>query len=192
MNLETIAQPKPEPLGKDYCLDEHVALTTRTGFEFLVRPARPSDEPALGDFFDHVAKDDLRFRFLTAIQKVGHELLAMMTSVDHDRTETFLAFAPDERTIIATAMIAADEGKQRGEVALSIRSDFKKRGISWTLLEHVADWAKSKGFMTLESLESRQHHAAIELEREMGFKAQEYPGDPTLILLTADLKDTSK
>lgn len=166
---------------------EPVLLATRSGFSFQVRTAVPEDEAALGAFFTHVAHEDLRFRFLTALNKVGHELLEMMTRVDHDRTENFLAIDPDGQTIIATAMIAADERRERAEVALSIRADYKKRGVSWTLLEHVARWARKRGFKSLESIESRENHQAIELEREMGFRAESYPGDATLILLRADL-----
>ncbi len=44
-------------------------LMTRTGFKFHVRPVRPDDEPALAELFAHVTLDDLRFRFLTGINR---------------------------------------------------------------------------------------------------------------------------
>lgn len=46
-------------------------LATYTGFTFDVRPADKNDEPALAEFFTHVTKDDLRFRFLSAMQNVS-------------------------------------------------------------------------------------------------------------------------
>lgn len=162
-------------------------LTTRTGFEFEVRPAQNSDEPALAEFFTHVEKDDLRFRFLSGLTTVGHHLLAMMTDIDHDRTENILAFDTDGKTIIASAMLAADADGKRAEVAMAIREDFKLKGISWTLLEHITHLAKAKGIQTLESIEARNHHEAIEMEREMGFTASSLPGDATLVVLRANL-----
>ena len=162
-------------------------LTARTGFEFEVRPAHPSDEPALAEFFTHVEKDDLRFRFLSGLSTVGHHLLAMMTDVDHERTENILAFDADGKTIIASAMLATDADGKRAEVAMAIREDYKLKGISWTLLEHITHIAKAKGIKTLESIEARDHHEAIEMEREMGFKAFALPGDATLMVLRADL-----
>ena len=162
-------------------------LTTRTGFGFSVRPVQPSDEPALAEFFTRVGKDDLRFRFLSGLNTVGHHLLAMMTDVDHDRTENILAIDADGTTIIASAMLAADEDGKRAEVAMAIREDFKLKGISWMLLEHVTRLAKAKGIQTLESIEARNHHEAIEMEREMGFKAFALPGDATLMVFRADL-----
>ena len=162
-------------------------LTTRNGFEFDVRPTQPSDEAALAEFFTHVKKDDLRFRFLSGVSTVGHHLLAMMTDVDHDRTENILAFDADDQTVIASAMLAADADGKRAEVAMAIRNDYKLKGISWTLLEHITHLAKAKGIKTLESIEARNHHEAIEMEREMGFKAFPMPGDATLVVLRADL-----
>ena len=163
-------------------------LETRTGFRFLVRPARPDDEAALAEFFANVTPEDRRFRFLTAVRDVGHSFLQRMTEVDHERTEDFLAFAEDGRTILASAMIAADERLERAEVAMAIRSDHKRRGISWSLLEHVARYATARGIRTLESIEARDHHEAIALEREMGFEATEFPGDPSLVLLQKRLE----
>lgn len=162
-------------------------LKTRTGFQFDVRGARPSDRPALAEFFTHVTQEDLRFRFLTAIKTVPHDFLVRMTEVDHDRTEDFLATGEDGRTIIATAMLAADADFDRAEVAIAVHRNYKKRGIGWTLLDHVARYAEAKGIRTLEAIESRDNRAAISLEREMGFTATSYPGDSTLMLVRKTL-----
>ena len=67
-----------------------VDLKTDTGFRLHVRPAGPDDDAALSDFFQHVTKDDLRFRFLSAIQKVSDKQIAEMTHVDHRQTEDFM------------------------------------------------------------------------------------------------------
>ena len=162
-------------------------LTTRSSYVFHVRAVQTADEPALAEFFTHVGQDDLRFRFLTAIKTVAPHLIAILANVDHERTENILAFDTDGQTVIASAMLAADPGGKRAEVAMAIRADFKRKGISWTLLEHIAQLAKAKGIETLESIEAHDHHEAIEMEREMGFTASPYPGDATLVLLQAKL-----
>jgi GNAT superfamily N-acetyltransferase len=159
-------------------------LTTHTGFLFSVRPANPADEAALGEFFTHVTPEDLRFRFLTGLKKVGHDRLVAMTTVDHRQTENFLAFVDYGTEIIATAMLACDAGMKVGEVAIAIRSDYKGKGVSWEMLGHVAAYAKAKGLTTLQSIEIRDNHAAIDMEREMGFVVGPYPEDPTLVLVT--------
>jgi len=80
-------------------------------------------------------------------------------------------------------MLASDELLERGEVALSIREDYKHLGISWELLSHIASYAQRHGLKSIESIESRENHAAIELEREMGFKVVSYPDDPAVVLV---------
>lgn len=163
-------------------------LITRTGFRFHVRPAKTSDEAELGAFFTHVTPEDLSFRFLTGLRHVGHERLVEMTSIDHRRTENFLAYQDDKPDILATAMLACDEAMETGEIAIAIRSDYKSRGISWEMLAHVARYAEAKGLTTIHSIESAANHAAIEMERQMGFVAAQYPGDSTMMLVTRQLK----
>lgn len=179
----------PEQNQPQLLLSEWSAeLTTRSGLRLKVRPAAPEDEEQLEAFFGLVAPEDLRFRFLSAVQKPGHDLVAPLVQVDHTTTENFLAFGEDGETLLATAMIAADPSLERAEVAIAIRADFKRRGIGWTLLDHVAAYAAARGIGTLESIESRDNREAIGLEREMGFTALPYPGDSTLILLQKQLR----
>lgn len=158
-------------------------LNTRAGFRFLVRPARPDDEASLAEFFTHVTPEDLRFRFLTTVKEVGHDRLAAMTQIADRQTESFIAFTDDGKTIIATGMLACDAALERGEIAISIRSEFKHRGVGWELLRHICKFAESKGVKAVESLEDRQNHEAIEIEVDQGFEVNECPEDARLVVL---------
>lgn len=166
---------------------EQAELETHTGFRFTVRPVRRDDEAALGEFFARVTHEDLRFRFLTSVREVSHDRLAAMTGVDHDKTENFLAFDSDG-TVVATAMLAIDDAREAGEVAISIRPDYKLRGISWSLLEHVVAYAEARGLKWIESIEDRENRAAISLEREMGFIIEPIEDDPTHVLVRRQLR----
>ncbi|MDX3972529.1 GNAT family N-acetyltransferase [Shinella sp.] len=110
-----------------------------------------------------------------------------MTRVDHQTTENFIAFDAD-KAIVATAMVACDPSMTKAEVAISVRSEDKHKGIAWEMLRHVARYAQARGVTTLESIESRENHAAIELEREQGFVVVPYPDDSTLVLIRKDLR----
>ncbi len=167
-------------------------LTTYTGFTFQVLPADAKDETTLAEFFEHVTKEDLRFRFLSAVQKVSNAQLALLTHADHRRTENFLAVAEGTGSILASAMLAADDDMISAEVAIVIRSDFKGRGIGWRLLQHVSERAAAMGIRTLQSIESQDNRAAIEVEREMGFVSRPCPGDATLVILEKSLPTEPK
>ena len=162
-------------------------LTTHTGFRFEVRRARPEDEPTVAEFFTHVTPEDLRFRFLGAVKEVSHERLVAMTRSDDPHVHNFLAFSTDGM-LIAVATLAADPADRRGEVAICIRADRKHLGVSWELLGYIARYADDHGIETIESIESRENRAAIELEREMGFIVTTYPDDPTLVLVRRKLR----
>lgn len=162
-------------------------LTTRTGLRLRVRPATTADDPTIAEFFTHVTREDLRFRFLSAMNVVGPSQIAALTHIDHQQTENFLVFSADGSTMIATAMLACDAAYDKAEVAIAIRGDHKHEGVGWELLAHVARHAETLGVHTLESIESRDNHAAIELERDMGFVAAAYPGDATLVLVSRTL-----
>ena len=95
-----------------------------------------------------------------------------------------------EKELIASAMLAADPGMERAEVAIAVRPEYKERGVGWTLLDFVARDAKARGIKTLESVECRDNVRAIALEKEMGFTATSYPGDATLTLVRKSLAGT--
>jgi acetyltransferase len=162
-------------------------LVTQNGLRFFVRPVRADDEGLLADFFAHVSPEDLRFRFLTGLNIVDHDRLAMMTRVDYRRTISFLAFDEDRKTVIATAMLAADPDRTRAEVALTTRSDMKKKGLSWTLFDYVLRYAKAERIGTVEAIERADHDTAIRMEREMGFTSVADPDDPTVRIVRRDL-----
>ena len=189
---DTVSQPKPtdQPNSHVPSISDLVFLITRTGFEFAVRAVGPFDEPALADLFAHVEKDDMRFRFLSPL-KMSHEILQDIIDVDHDRKESYLAIAPDGQTVIANAVVAADAANECAEVAIAMHRDYKGKGVGWTFLKYIVEQEKRKGVKKLQSIESRENHEAIELEKEMGFKASSYPGDGSLILLEFDLTHES-
>lgn len=163
-----------------------IDAATRANVLLHIRPVMPEDEPILADLFAHVGAEDLRFRFLTAIHEVGHERLAAMTQIDYRREMHFLAFAGD--LPVASAFLVADPDRTRAELALSVRAEWKNMGISWTLLQHVLKVAEAEGIESVESLESRENHAALKLERELGFVAMPCTGSSTEMVVRKHLR----
>lgn len=162
-------------------------LTTRSGLTFDVRSADENDESSLAEFFTHVTAEDLRFRFLSSVREVSHTQLALLTHVKDRRGENFLALQDVIGCILASAMLAVDDDLEHAEVAIVIRSDFKGRGLGWSLLEYVSKHAAAMGVKRLRAVESADNRSAIEVEHAMGFTARPVSGDATLLLLEKDL-----
>ena len=55
--------------------------------------------------------------------------------------------------------------------------------MGWALLDVLAEAARHRGLRRVISLEDRDNHAAIELEREKGFVPHGVDGDPHMVLL---------
>lgn len=158
-------------------------FATRDGTVLDVRAAFVEDEAQLEAFFEKVSDDDRRFRFLAASRHVGREQLGPLTHCDHWRTESFLAFERETGRLVASAMLACDAKMETGEIAVSIRSDCRGRGIGWAMLDLLGEEARKRGLQRVISIEDRDNHAAIELERERGFEPHGIEGDPHLVLL---------
>lgn len=163
-------------------------IRTRSGELLAVRPVTPEDEALLAEFFDRVSDEDRRFRFLSAHKHLGHQILAPMVEVDHFRTESWIAFDETGGQVIGTAMLACDNPMDTGEVAISVCSNWRGKGVGWALLDVVAKAAQQRGLRRVISIEDRENHAAIELEREKGFTPHAVEGDAHLVMLEKILR----
>lgn len=161
---------------------------TRAGFEFDVRPVTGSDAGLLAAFFEHVTPDDIRFRYLSMAPYVSPARIQDLIHVDHKDTESYLAFDPGGG-LVAIAMLAGGAGDRHGEVAIVVHADYKAHGIGWALLHYLVDVAAERGLETIESIESRENHAAIQVERDSGFVGYAVPDSPTLVRLVKSLAD---
>jgi Acetyltransferases len=161
-----------------------LVLTTRSGIELEVRQAREADEADLKAFFDRVTEQDRRFRFLAAADHVTHEQLEPLVHTDHFRSESWIGFNRASGQIVVSGLLACDGPLDTCEVAISVCGDHKGKGIGWAMLQFLSQQAQSRGCRRVISIESRNNHAAIEVEREHGFVPEPVEGDPSLVVLS--------
>lgn len=164
--------------------DSLVQLNTRSGVVISVRPATAKDEAALTTFFSKVNEEDRRFRFFAAGDQVSHEQLEPLINADHFSSESFLGFDSTTGELIASALLACDKNLDTGEIAVSIHGDYRGKGVGWAMLDFIGQEAQRRGVRRVIAIESRENHAAIELEREKGFVPEPFDGDPTLVILS--------
>jgi len=153
----------------------HTEKVTRAGIPLEIRPASAADVELLADIYRHLSPQDMRFRFKQPIEQLDPEDLR--TLVDREAGMTsLLAFSGG--TAIACATLVGDAGGNSAEVILSVRPDWKGRGVSWTLLEEVLARAAAAGLKRISSVELGEDLEAINLQREMGFVARLKSADP--------------
>ncbi|MDZ3832203.1 MAG: GNAT family N-acetyltransferase [Sphingopyxis sp.] len=164
-------------------METTLLLPTRSGIDLLVRPASEQDAAALTDFFDRVSDQDRRFRFFSAGAHINPRQLEPLIHADHYRSESFLGFDAANEQLVASGLLACDADMDTAEIAVSVRSDYRGRGVGWALLDFVSQEAARRGVRRAIAIEARENHAAIELEREKGFLPEPFDGDPTLVIL---------
>ena len=161
-----------------------IQLKTRSGLAIDVRAATEADEAALTALFDRVSDEDRRFRFFTAANHVSHNQLDPLIHADHFRSESFLGFDASNGALVATGLLACDAALDTAEVAISIDEAYKGKGVGWAMLDMLSHEAQRRGVRRVMAIESRDNHAAIELEREKGFTPSAIEGDPSIVMLS--------
>jgi GNAT superfamily N-acetyltransferase len=156
----------------------------RSGRKLHLRPACPADIDGLRTMFTHVSHDDLRHRFLTGLRRVNEDQLRNMVRNDRPEAVNFLALDHLTGDVLAAAILVRGDDGAKGEFAIATRTEARAQGVSWRLLQHVLEFAEVAGMIEVSSIENWDDHAAIALERDMGFKVHGDPDDPTLMIAT--------
>jgi len=171
-------------MSQQALLPSDLTVETRTqgGLDVVMRPATPADHDALAAFFAGLSPEDLRHRFLACLKTVGEQQLALMTRAAAPQDRTFLSCDAADGAILAVATLAGGAEANRAEVAVSVRSDRKGLGLSWSLLKHTLAYARAVGVKVVESVETADNHPALDLEREMGFSIRPVSDDHGLRL----------
>jgi GNAT superfamily N-acetyltransferase len=161
-------------------------LTTEAGMKLDIRSASPDDQQQVLDFLNSLEAQDLRFRFLGAVNP-SEALARMLTLVDHINAENLLAFDANDGRLAATAMVVAEPSPGCAEIAVVIRSDLRHRGIGRALLRHACDFARARGFRRVDCVELSDNRDFVVVEQEFGFQSRTDPGDTTLTILSKKL-----
>ena len=123
-------------------------LTLPDGQTLLLRPIRPEDEPAFQALFSRLSMDEIRLRFLHAMQFLSHEMAARLTQIDYDREMALVLCEPTaqkEQALYGVVRITADPDNARAEFAILIRHDMTGMGLGPMLMRRIIDYAKNRG-----------------------------------------------
>src|SRR5690606_28925376 len=129
-----------------------IRIATRDNVELVLRPVTSADSDRVNLFYDGLAPDDMRFRFLSGQSHLSPSQLAAMIAVDHCHREHLLAFDQADGALVASLFIAADEAFELAEVAIAVAPTHKGRGIGWSLLHHAVDLARERGLHRLRAV----------------------------------------
>jgi acetyltransferase len=166
-------------------------VTLRDGTALRVRPIRPEDEQLYARFFASVTKNDLRLRFFSPMNDLGHSFVARFTHIDYARAMAFIAIDPPSGEMLGVVRLYVNSTYDTGEYAILVRSDLKGRGLGWMLMQTIIDYARSEGLQTIGGQVLSENTTMVTMCRELGFGVKTDPEDPSICIVRLALADAA-
>jgi len=145
-------------------------LVLGDGWRIFVRPIRPDDDLSIRDLLAHVSKEDLRLRFFDSIKEFSPQFIASLTQLDYARAMAFVALDEVSNETLGVVRLHTDSSREAGEYAVLLRSDLKGRGLGWTLMQLIIEYAKSQGLSRIYGQILQENSVMLKMCRELGFK----------------------
>jgi acetyltransferase len=150
-------------------------IEVRGGWRVFVRPIRPEDEPQIHELLRHVASHDLRLRFFAPMKEFSHEFIARLTQLDYARAMAFVAFDEVTNELLGVVRIHSDSIYESGEYAILLRSDLKGRGLGWSLMQLIIEYARSEGLKAISGDVLTENTVMLAMCRNLGFQVKSDP-----------------
>ena len=153
-----------------YPADREADVVLRDGSTLRVRPVRAEDAPRLLEFLSSLSEESRALRFFSPVKEAFLAVEARRESeVDYRKTFGLLALAEREERVVAHAMYACVQDRERAETAYAVADDYQGRGLGTILLGQLAEAAAARGIRTLEAEVLPHNYRMIEVLRESGF-----------------------
>jgi len=150
-------------------------IEVKEGWRIFVRPIRPDDEPLIHAMLRHVTSHDLRLRFFGPMKEFSHEFIARLTQLDYARSMAFVALDEATGEIAGVVRLHSDSIYETGEYAILLRSDLKGRGLGWTLMQLIIEYARAEGLKSIWGDVLAENTVMLEMCRSLGFEVKPDP-----------------
>jgi acetyltransferase len=127
-----------------------------------------------------ISAEEMRLRFFIAKPQLSHELIARLTQIDYAREMAFVAIDRASGDLLGVSRLAADLDHQRAEFAVIVASDVKGRGLGWSLMRVLIDYARQDGIGELHGEVLAENTTMLAMCRELGFRIETDPAEPSL------------
>jgi RimJ/RimL family protein N-acetyltransferase len=150
--------------------ERHIVLGDR--WRIFVRPVKPSDDRLFRDLLAHVNKEDLRLRFFDSIKEFSPQFIAKLTVLDYARAMAFIAIDETSGETLGVVRLHAEAAHESAEYAILLRSDLKGRGLGWSLMQLIIEYAKSEGLKRIQGQILQENTVMLKMCRELGFEVK--------------------
>lgn len=140
-------QPEEALVSARYPEEFETKVKLPDGTTVLIRPIKPTDEPAMRELFYSFSKDTIFYRFFSYIRAMPHEKLSKFVNIDYENEMALVAVKRinSEDRIVASTRYYVDPATGLAEFAIEVQDQFQNKGIGTALFNHLIRIARIKG-----------------------------------------------
>jgi RimJ/RimL family protein N-acetyltransferase len=150
--------------------ERHIVLGD--GCRIFVRPLKPDDQGPIRDLLVHVSKQDLRLRFFDSVEEFSPQFVTRLTDLDYAHAMAFVAIDEISLESLGVVRLHADENLDTGDYAILLRSALKGRGLGWSLMQMIIEYAKREGLKSVKGQILHENTVMLKMCRELGFEVK--------------------
>jgi RimJ/RimL family protein N-acetyltransferase len=189
----TFAVPASGMVARNRLPPWHEEIRLANGRDVLVRPIRPDDAVVLRAGFELLKPDEIRQRFLHAVNELTPAAAQKLCRPD-PRTEFALVVAeplpPGEALVGGVARVAVRPGSRDGEFAILVSRYVGGMGLGRHLMRRLVRWARGKKLERMTGDVLGDNTPMLALVESLGFRRE--PGTaPGLVRVVLDLGATA-
>jgi len=159
-------------------------VTLLDGSEVTVRALRKEDAGLERDFIRNLSPESRWMRFLGQIGDPSDSLIRKLTELDYQHDMAFIALSRESgivREVGVSRYSLAPDG-QSCECAVTVADTWQGKGLGTVLMRDLIDIARRRGIHSMFSIDANENERMRELARDLGFKREQAPDDPTRVI----------
>ncbi len=166
--METTARQFPAEYSK--------TCVMRDGSEVRLRPIRPEDEWMMVRFHQTLSEESVHSRYFHLIrldQRVAHERLTGVCSIDHSREMAIVAEHTDPAgasEILGVGRMVRLDGVNEAELAVIVSDAYHRHGLGSELVRLLLEIARREKLGRLVAIILPQNHSMQDVVRNIGFQ----------------------
>ena len=157
------------------------------GTLIFVRPVRPDDDELFRDFAKGLTEQDARLRFFVPKKELSDADLDRLVHIDYERAMAFIAIEESSGIMMGVVRLHAEPNRNSREFAITVRSDFQRRGLGRRLMQLIIDYARSLGLRVIEGRTLHENKTMLKMCREFGFEFLIDPEDARVTIVCLSL-----
>lgn len=159
-------------------------VTLLDGGEVTVRALRKEDAELDRDFIRNLSPESRWMRFLGQIGEPSDSLIRKLTELDYRRDMAFIALSRkggvDHAVGVSRYSLSPDG--QSCECAVAVADAWQGKGLGTILMRDLIDIARKRGVHSMFSVDANENERMRELARDLGFRREQDPDDPTRVI----------